>query len=86
MALSDTHRAIIDLERTWWTEPGPKERRIREALAMSPSAYYRALVGLLDDDDAMTYDPLVIRRVQRTRERRLRSRFEGRSAEGPPNS
>src|SRR5205085_7024563 len=30
MALSDRERAIIDFERSWWAEPGPKELAIRE--------------------------------------------------------
>lgn len=85
MALPDSHRAAIDFERTWWSRPGPKDRDIRAVLGISPSAYYRILAGLLDDPEAMTYDPLVVRRLRRTRERRRRSRFEGRSAEGPPN-
>lgn len=86
MPFSDFHRAIIDFERTWWMRPTSKERSIREVLAISPSAYYRGLAELLNDGDAMAYDPLVIRRLQRTRERRRRSRYEGRSAQGPPNS
>jgi hypothetical protein len=86
MPLSASQRAVIDFERTWWTLPGPKEHDIRDVLAMSPSAYYRALAALGDDPDAMAYDPLVMRRLQRTREQRRRSRFSGQSAEGPPQS
>ncbi|MCU1449384.1 MAG: hypothetical protein JWP02_1554, partial [Acidimicrobiales bacterium] len=29
MALSDRERAILDFERSWWAEPGPKELAIR---------------------------------------------------------
>lgn len=85
MALSDSERAVIDFERTWWTRPGPKERAIRDVLDMSPSAYYRALASVLDDSEAMAYDPLVIRRVRRTREQRRQARFAGRPAESPRN-
>jgi hypothetical protein len=29
MALSDRDRAILDFERSWWLEPGPKEVAIK---------------------------------------------------------
>jgi len=83
MALSDSQRAVIDFERTWWTRTGPKEQGIRAVLGISPSAYYRALGSVLDDAEAMAYDPLVIRRARRTREQRRQARFAGRSAESP---
>jgi hypothetical protein len=84
MALSDRDRAILDLERGWWLEPGTKEAAIRARLDLSPTRYREILHELLDDADAMAFDPLVIRRLQRTRERKRRARFEGRSAGEPP--
>lgn len=84
MALSDRDRAILDFERSWWTEPGPKEAAIRERLGISPTRYYRMVTDLLDSPDAMAYDPLVVRRLRRFRERRRRARFEGNSAGEPP--
>ena len=82
MALADRDRAIIDFERSWWTEPGPKEAAIRQRFDLSATRYYQILHELLDDDEAMAYDPLVIRRLQRGRERRRRERFEGRVSKG----
>ena len=32
MALSDRERAILDFERSWWTESGPKELAIRKQI------------------------------------------------------
>lgn len=84
MALTDRDRAILDLERTWWLEPGSKESAIRARLDLSAARYYALLAELLDDPDAYEFDPLVVRRLQRTRERRRRARFEGRSAGEPP--
>ena len=84
MALSDRDRAIIEFERGWWLEPGPKEAAIRSRLGLSPTAYYRALHELADDPDALAFDPLVVHRLRRGRERRRRARFEGRSAGEPP--
>lgn len=83
MPLSDRDRAILDFERCWWTEPGPKELAIRERFRLSPTRYYQVLTDLLDDPDAAAYDPLVVRRLRRLRDRRRRARFEGRSAGGP---
>lgn len=84
MALSDREQAILDFERAWWTEPGPKEHAIRERLELSPTRYYQVLNELLNSPEAAAYDPLVVRRLRRQRDRRRRARFEGRSAGEPP--
>lgn len=86
MALSDRERAILDYERSWWQEAGPKERAIRQRLGLSPTRYYRVLAELVESDDALEYDPLVVRRLRRDRRRRRRERFEGRSADGGPRT
>jgi hypothetical protein len=78
MALSERDRAILDFERSWWTEPGPKDTAIRERFELSGTRYYQLLTDLLDDPDAMAYDPLLVRRLRRVRERRRRARVEGR--------
>ncbi|HEY9556854.1 MAG TPA: DUF3263 domain-containing protein [Acidimicrobiales bacterium] len=78
MALTDRDRAILDFERTWWTEPGPKDAAIRERFDLSGTRYYQLLTELLDDAEAMDYDPLLVRRLRRVRERRRRARVEGR--------
>jgi hypothetical protein len=83
MALSDRDRAILDFERSWWTEPGPKEVAIRDRFDLSAARYYQVLSGLLESQEAAAYDPLVVRRLRRLRDRRRRARFEGRTAEPP---
>jgi hypothetical protein len=84
MALSERDRAILDFERVWWTEPGPKELAIRSRFDLSPTRYYQVLGELLESSDAVKYDPLVVRRLRRLRDRRRRARYEGRSAGEPP--
>ena len=84
MALSDLDRAILDFERSWWTQPGSKELAIRGRFELSPARYYQVLNELLESPEAAAYDPLVVRRLRRMRTRRRRARFEGRSAGGPP--
>ena len=78
MALTDRDRAILDFERSWWTQSGPKDTAIRERFELSGTRYYQLLTELLDDPDALEYDPLLIRRLRRMRERRRRARVEGR--------
>lgn len=80
MPLTDRDRAILDFERSWWTEPGPKEAAIRDRFALSPTRYYEILNRLIEDPEAMDHDPLLIRRLRRLRDRRRRQRFEGRPA------
>jgi len=80
--LTPRDRAILDFEREWWSLPGPKDQAIRDTLTLSPTRYYQLLSDLLDSDDALEYDPLVVRRLRRLRERRRRARWEGRPADG----
>jgi hypothetical protein len=85
MALTDRDRAILEFERDWWLEPGTtKEAAIRARLGLSASRYRELLNDLLDDPEAMAFDPLVVRRTRRLRERNRKARFEGRSAGEPP--
>ena len=83
MTLTERERSILEFERSWWTEPGPKELAIRERFDLSATRYYQLLGELVDSDDALEYDPLVIRRLRRMRDRRRRARFEGPSVSEP---
>jgi hypothetical protein len=82
MALTERDRAIVDFERVWWREPGPKEAAIRDRFGLSTTRYYSLLNDLLEMPEAMDYDPLVVRRLRRLRDRRRRARFEGRPMTG----
>jgi Protein of unknown function (DUF3263) len=83
MSLSDREKAVLELERSWWTLPGPKEAAIRERLGLSSTRYYGLLNELIDSVDALRHDPLLVRRLRRLRDRRRRARFEGRPAGRP---
>lgn len=78
--LTARDRAIIDFERTWWQREGAKEAAIKETLGLSATRYYELLQHLCDSAAARAYDPLVILRLRRQRDRRRRARFEGRTA------
>jgi hypothetical protein len=81
MELSARDRALLDFERGWWTEPGPKGPRIRAHLGCSPTRYYERLAALLDEPAAFAYDPLTVMRLRRLRDQRRRARFEGHTAD-----
>lgn len=68
-------RDILDFERGWWREPGPKERAIRERFGLSAARYYQLLNRLIDSPEALRYDPMLVRRLRRLRSYRRRSRF-----------
>lgn len=70
--MTDTDRAVLDLEGRFWKHTGTKEAAIRAELDMSPTRYYQHLVGLLEDPEALAYAPLVIHRLRRLRGARRR--------------
>ena len=77
--LPDDLRAALDLERTWAVAPRPgvtKEREVRERLGLTPTRYRLLLQRALDDPRALAYDPLLVRRLLRLRDRR-RGRLRG---------
>ena len=72
--LTDTERAVLDLESSWFKYAGRKESVIRERFDMSTTRYYQVLRGLLKREEAMAYDPMLVRRLIRQQEARARSR------------
>ena len=73
-ALDVRSREILDFERGWWRFAGAKEQAIREGFDLSTSRYYELLNALLDDEDALAYDPMLVRRLRRMRAARQRER------------
>lgn len=74
--LNDLEKKILDFERTWWSEPGPKEIAMVERFDLTMTQYYEVLNRLIDSDDALGYDPLVVRRLRRLRDRRRQARMD----------
>jgi uncharacterized protein DUF3263 len=75
LQLDQRTRAILDFERSWWQEPGPKERRIRERFGISVTRYHQLLLRAIDLPDALRYDPMLVRRLRRLRGARRRKRL-----------
>lgn len=55
---------ILDFERGWWLEPGPKDQAIELTLGLTALAYYERLRTLVFEASAVAYDPLTVRRVR----------------------
>ena len=80
MGLTERDKAILDFERSWWAEPGPKADAVRERFELSTTRYYELLREIMADPEALEYDPLLVRRLKKERDRRRRERYESRPA------
>ncbi|HSM01735.1 MAG TPA: DUF3263 domain-containing protein [Acidimicrobiia bacterium] len=80
--LSDTDRAVLEFEGSWWMYPGPKDRAIREYLGMSSTRYYQALRRLMDDPAARQAAPLTVLRLRKVRDQARRRRIERHLGDG----
>jgi hypothetical protein len=70
----DRERQILEFERFWWKYAGAKERAIRDNLGMSATRYYQLLNAIIDLQEAVGYDPILVKRLQRLRAFRQRER------------
>jgi hypothetical protein len=61
---------VLDIERTWWLDGRSKTDVVKARLAISLSRYNQLLTELLSRPEAEAYDPLVVRRLRRARDRR----------------
>lgn len=73
-SLTDREIAILDFERQWWRHAGAKEEAIREVFDLSAARYYQLLNSVIDLPDAVRHDPMLIKRLQRARDVRVRTR------------
>jgi hypothetical protein len=81
MELTEQEMGILDFERGWWLEGGSKQAAIRDRFGLSATRYYQLLGVVIDDQAALDYDPLLVRRLRRTRLERRRVRHGGRPIE-----
>lgn len=72
--LSELEKAILVFEQSWTLRPEAKDEAIRQTFDFTPAKYYQLLSGLLDSRPALEFDPMLIKRLQREREQRQRSR------------
>lgn len=72
--LSERDRQILTFERQWWKYAGAKEQAIRDQFGMSATRYYQVLNALIDREEALAFDPLLVKRLRRLRASRQRAR------------
>lgn len=72
--LSERDAQILAFERHWWKFEGAKEQAIRELFEMSATRYYQVLNDLIDRPEALSADPMLVKRLRRMRAQRQRSR------------
>src|SRR5690625_3977077 len=73
-ALAERDVEILDFEREWWKYAGAKEQAVRERFDVSPTRYYQLLNRVIDDEAALAYDPMLVKRLRRLRAARQRQR------------
>jgi len=81
--LTDTERAILAFEAEWRRHAGAKEEAIRAELDMTPARYYQLLGRLIDEAAALEFDPMLVKRLRRLRDRRDATRVA--RASGTPS-
>jgi hypothetical protein len=72
--LTERDRGILEFERQWWKYAGAKEQAIRDLFDMSATRYYQILNGLIDTQEALAFDPMLVKRLRRMRAARQRAR------------
>jgi len=72
--LSERDLAVLEFESRHWPHPGAKEKSIREFFGLSAARYYQLLNVVIDSPEALRQDPLLVRRLHRTRDLRARAR------------
>ena len=82
--VSESDRAVLDFEGSWWLYPGPKDRAIREYLGISATRYYQVLRRLMDDPAAEVTAPMTVRRLRRVRDEARRRGVDRRLGDGSP--
>lgn len=65
---------ILAFERQWWKYAGAKEQAIRDLFDMSSTRYYQIINTLIDEPQALAFDPMLVKRLRRMRAARQRAR------------
>lgn len=72
--LTERDRLLLEFERQWWKYAGAKENAIRELFDMSATRYYQVLNALIDTEEALNFDPMLVKRLRRMRAERQKQR------------
>ncbi len=72
--LTDEQRAMLEFERDWPVKKAGKGEAIRVQFAMSLARYYQVLGSVIVTEEALKFDPLLVKRLLRQQDDRRRSR------------
>ena len=72
--LTERDQKILEFERQWWKYAGAKEQAVRDLFDMSATRYYQVLNALIDREEALAFDPMLVKRLRRMRSARARAR------------
>jgi Protein of unknown function (DUF3263) len=74
-SLSERDMRLLSFERGTWRTPGAKEQAIADVLGLTATRYYQLLNELIDNAEALKFDPVLVKRLrsQRSRRQRIRS-------------
>jgi hypothetical protein len=72
--VNEIQRMIIDFEAQRYTHRGDKEAAIVDTFDLSPTRYYQLLVDALDEEAVLAYNPVLVNRLRRIRDRRVQQR------------
>lgn len=73
-ALSESDLAILTFESRYSRHTAAKEEAIREVFGLSAARYYQRLNAVIDSPAAVRHDPMLVGRLQRTRDARAQAR------------
>lgn len=65
--LTDRQQRMLVFERQWWKHAGARDDAVRELFGCSPGRYRAELGKLIEQPAARSFDPLVVKRLQRRR-------------------
>ncbi|MES2169293.1 MAG: DUF3263 domain-containing protein [Actinomycetota bacterium] len=72
--MSESSRRVLEFERQWWKHAGAKEEAIRAEFGLSAARYYQMLNAVLDEPQAIAFDPMLVKRLHRLRDARTEAR------------
>jgi len=73
-SLAELDRQILMFERQWWCYEGTKAQAINNLFDMDATRYYQMLGALIDTDEALAFDPQLVKRLRRQRQARRNQR------------
>lgn len=80
--MTDLERAILDFEARWWQQRGNKEAEVVRRFEMSAIRYAQKLNQILDNPEALAYNPILVNRLRRLRSQRVAARVQRRDLRG----